>query len=518
MRNLSRKPPVELTFLAVFGVLLTTLPLVYLLLRSSQIGTEEIQTLVFSSRSIGLLINSGLLVLAVAVSAMFIGFLQAWLIIRSDLGFKTFFTFLAVLPFAIPSYVAALTWLTNFPDIRGFLPAWIILTLLTSPYVYLAVSASLLSQSAKQEEVARTLGFNALQVLLKVTWPNVRGAVFAGGLVSALYTLSDFGAVSLVKYDTFTRAIYIAYRSSFDRNVAAVLSMVLVIVAIMLYLTYKFFTRTETPSHSSLHASLTKLGAFKLPGSLFFIALAFLSFILPIGSLLKWQIAGQSAAQIDQLLRATLNTFSYALIGGITIAVFSFAAAIVIARFHSRLFQTLGRLLWITHSLPGLVVALSLIYLSNRYFTVSYQTSFLVIVAYVILFLPNSFAVLKNPIQKSSRALEEVAQSMGYSYRSIVTRLLIPLFSKPLVITATLAILTIVKELPATLLLRPTGIETLSTRLWSAASATEYAEASTYALIILLLAGLPTVLLTLVQLPRSSTTLTSSKAIKEFQQ
>jgi iron(III) transport system permease protein len=190
----------------------------------------------------------------------------------------------------------------------------------------------------------------------------------------------------------------------------------------------------------------------------------------------------------------------------------------VIARFHSRLFQTLGRLLWITHSLPGLVVALSLIYLSNRYFTVSYQTSFLVIVAYVILFLPNSFAVLKNPIQKSSRALEEVAQSMGYSYRSIVTRLLIPLFSKPLVITATLAILTIVKELPATLLLRPTGIETLSTRLWSAASATEYAEASTYALIILLLAGLPTVLLTLVQLPRSSTTLTSSKAIKEFQQ
>jgi iron(III) transport system permease protein len=491
--------------------------MLYLLVRSLEIGVTEVQEVVFSERSIGLLLNSGLLVIAVTFTAMLIGFFQAWLIIRSDLPFKKFFTFLAVLPFAIPSYVAALTWLTNFPSVRGFVPAWIILSLLTSPYVYLAASAALLSQSSKQEEVARTLGFNAFQVLRRITWPNVRGAVFAGGLISALYTLSDFGAVSLVKYDTFTRAIYIAYRSSFDRNVAAALSLILVIVAVMLYLTYRYFTNTENPTSSSQFSSLTKLGKLKVPSLLSLGILATLSFSLPLVSLIRWQSRGQSVADTAQILRATINTFSYALLGGLVIALLSFASAIVIGRFQSRFTQSLQRLLWITHSLPGLVVALSLIHLSNRYFTISYQTSFLVILAYVILFLPNSFAVLKRPIEKSARALEEVAQSMGYTYRSLISRLLIPMFKKPLLITTALATLTIVKELPATLLLRPTGIETLATRLWSATSGTEYAEASTYALIILLLAGIPTVLLTLAQLPRSSTTITSRVSPKELQ-
>ena len=498
-------------------MLITTLPLLYLLVRSLQIGTQDVQKVVFSDRSINLLVNSGLLVVAVTFTAMFIGFLQAWLIIRSDLRFKKFFTFLAVLPFAIPSYVAALTWLTNFPSVRGFIPAWIILSLLTSPYVYLAVSAALLTQSAKQEEVARTLGFNALQVLFRVTWPNVRSAVFAGGLISALYTLSDFGAVSLVKYDTFTRAIYIAYRSSFDRNVAAALSLVLVVVAVMLYLTYRFFTRTESLSSPSQFASLTKLGKLRVPSSLLLTLFALFSFLLPVVSLIRWQTRGQSVAELPQVLRATLNTFAYALLGGLVIAILSFAAALVIGRFQTRFTRVLERLFWITHSLPGLVVALSLIYLSNRYLPFSYQTSVLVIIAYVILFLPNSFAVMKNPIAKSARALEEVAMSLGYSYRSLISRLFVPMFRKPLFITASLATLTIVKELPATLLLRPTGIETLATRLWSAASGTEYAAASTYALIILLLAGIPTVLLTLAQLPQTSTTIASEQPSKEFQ-
>lgn len=512
-----QKPPVELTLLAVFGVIITTLPLFYLLIRSLEIGTEDVQNVIFSSRSIGLLLNSVVLVVAVTFTAMLIGFFQAWLIIRSDLQFKKFFTFLAVLPFAIPSYVAALTWLTNFPSVRGFIPAWIILSLLTSPYVYLAVSAALLSQSAKQEEVARTLGFNAFQVLIRVTWPNVRSAVFAGGLISALYTLSDFGAVSLVKYDTFTRAIYIAYRSSFDRNVAAALSLVLVVVAVMLYLTYRFFTRRELPTSRSHFSSLTKLGKLRFPSSLLLTLFALFSFFLPVFSLIRWQSRGQSVAEAAQVMRATLNTFTYGLLGGLVIAFLSFAAALLIGRFQTRFTLMLERLFWITHSLPGLVVALSLIYLSNRYLPFSYQTSFLVIVAYVILFLPNSFAVMKSPIEKSARALEEVAQSMGYSYRSLITRLFVPMFRKPLIITGLLATLTIVKELPATLLLRPTGIETLATRLWGAASGTEYAAASTYALIILLLAGIPTVLLTLAQLPQTSTTIASAEPAKEFQ-
>ncbi|MEN9922835.1 MAG: hypothetical protein RIS09_349 [Actinomycetota bacterium] len=497
-------------------MLITALPLVYLVLRTVELGSSEIQELIFSARSVSLLWNTALLVISVAVTAMIIGFLQAWLIIRTDIRLKRIFTFFAILPFALPSYVAALTWLTNFPGIRGFLPAWIILSLLTSPYVYLAVSAALVSQSSKQEEISRTLGLNAFETLIYVTWPNVRGAVLAGGLISALYTLSDFGAVSLVKYDTFTRAIYIAYRSSFDRNVAAALSLMLVLFAVLIYLTYKTFAQGETQSSTSQFASITKLGKFRHPAALLLSGLGFVGFILPVLSLLRWQFVGQSSADSGQVVRAAINTFGYAVSGGILIAIFSFVVAILTARFKSRFSLALERILWITHALPGLVVALALVYLSNRYAQITYQTSFIVIVAYLILFLPNSFAVLKNPLEKSSKALEEVAQSMGYAYRAVIFQLLLPLIRKPLFITASLATLTIVKELPATLLLRPTGIETLATRLWNAAGGKEFAEASVYALIIILLAGIPTVILTLLQLPRSSTTIASREVNKEF--
>ncbi|MEY3407733.1 MAG: hypothetical protein RL038_794, partial [Actinomycetota bacterium] len=179
-------------------MLVTLLPLIYILLRATEISGANFQTLIFSTRNLELTKNSLLLVLAVTTTAVFIGSLQAFLIQKTEMRFKVPLTFLAVLPLAIPSYIAAMSWMSSFRGVRGFLPAWGVLSFGTAPYVFLAVSAAFAISNPRVEEVARSLGRNNLQVFREVTWPAIRTAVAASGLVVALYTLSDFGAVSLL--------------------------------------------------------------------------------------------------------------------------------------------------------------------------------------------------------------------------------------------------------------------------------------------------------------------------------
>ena len=161
------------------------------------------------------------------LTALVIGFAQAWLTTRTNLFGTAFFAVLGTLPLAIPSYVLALAYTSVFPGFNGFFASWITLSLATAPYVFLAISAALIRSNANQEEVARSLGLSSFQVLRKVTWPQVRPAAMASGLLVALYVLSEFGAVSILRFDTFTRAIYNAYRGSFDRTAAASLACLL---------------------------------------------------------------------------------------------------------------------------------------------------------------------------------------------------------------------------------------------------------------------------------------------------
>src|SRR5690606_22395053 len=122
----------------------------------------------------------------------------------------------------------------QLPDIYGFRGAWAVLTMLSYPYVVLAVRAALLGMDASQEEAARTLGQGRWETFLRVTLPQLRPAIAAGGLLVTLYVLSDFAAVSLLQFDTFTRAIYIQYEASFNRHRAALLSLILVVLALVI--------------------------------------------------------------------------------------------------------------------------------------------------------------------------------------------------------------------------------------------------------------------------------------------
>ena len=195
------------------------------------------------------------LVLAVTAASVVIGVGLAWLVTRTDLPGRRAFAVAVALPLVIPSYVAALALLGAFgprgllqqllsglfgveriPEIYGFPGAMFALTLSTYPYVYLLTAVALRNLDPALEEAALGLGRSRRSTFFRVTLPVIRPSVVAGALLVALYTLSDFGAVSLMQYDALTRAIYLQYRALFDRTPAAVLALVLVALTAILLL------------------------------------------------------------------------------------------------------------------------------------------------------------------------------------------------------------------------------------------------------------------------------------------
>lgn len=478
--------------MVAFGVFITTLPLLYIFLRAIQIGPSALADSLLRMRTLELVVNSLFLTLVVCLTAMTIGTTQAWLCARSDLRWTRFYQVVALLPLAMPSYVLAYAWLSVSPKINGFLGSWLVLSISTSPYVFLAVSAAFNRHSGAGEEVARTLGRSQLSVAKTITWPAIKPAVFSSGLLVGLYTLSDFGAVSLMRFDTFTRAIYNAYRASFDRNSAAALAIILILLTI-------FLIRIESASSSSktlktsgqFRVMKTQLGPWRKISHIALLIWMTLGVAVPIAAIAFWSIVGQSNANLSEIIRAFVNTIGYGLAGGVLVGFVGLATAILVVRYQGQISSRIEQTILISHALPGVIVALSLVFLVNQSIPVLYQTSALVLFAYLALFLPNAVAVLKVPITQVPTGIEEVSRSLGNNQIQTLRRAVIPAAAPGILSAIAFVSLTVIKELPATLILRPTGIETLATRLWSATSVNAFGEAAPYALILILVAGIP---------------------------
>jgi iron(III) transport system permease protein len=481
---------------AVSAVLLSLIPLAYLLVRVLGAGFESFLELIERARTLELLASSLLLALAVSVSAMLIGTVQAWIAVRSNLPGRKVFAVLAALPLAIPSYVSAYSWVAVIPGFSGFFAAWLLLTVGTAPLVYLSVSAALARFDSATEEVASSLGAGKFAVLRKITWPNIRGATISGGLLSALYVLSDFGAVSIVRYDTFTRAIYNAYRASFDRNLAATLALILVAVTVLV-LVVESRSRGKKPLGTVIANRLNRidLRGWKIPLVALLTGIASVSLVVPLASLTRWSIIGLPETNWEQLGEALFSSIYLSVSGGMLTAMLAVAVALVVVRFRTRLGFVLERSVWLTHATPGIVVALSLVFFSNQVAPWIYQSLFLVLIAYIALFLPNALSAISIPLSQSPTSLDEVSASLGLTKLQTLRRVVLPIAGPGIFAATTLVILTVLKELPATLLLRPTGVETLATRLWTETGVAAFSTAAPYALLLVLLAGIPAWLL-----------------------
>ena len=482
--------------MAVLAVLLSLIPFGYLLVRVFGAGFESFIELALAPRTVELIVSSLVLAIAVSLSAMLIGTLQAWIAVRSNLPGRKVFAVLAALPLAIPSYVAAYSWVAVVPGFSGFFAAWLLLTVGTAPLVYLSVSAALARFDSATEEVASSLGAGKFAVLRKVTWPNIKGAALSGGLLSALYVLSDFGAVSIVRYDTFTRAIYNAYRASFDRNLAATLALILVAVTVLV-LVVESKSRGNKPIGTVIANRLNRvdLFAWKVPLVALLAGIASVSLVIPLASLTRWSIIGLPETNWQEVSEALFSSIYLSVSGGMLTAMLAVAVALIVVRFKTRFSFVLERSVWLTHATPGIVVALSLVFFSNQVAPGIYQTLLLVLIAYVALFLPNALSAISTPLRQSPVSLDEVSASLGLTKLQTLRRVVLPIAGPGIFAATTLVILTVLKELPATLLLRPTGVETLATRLWTETGVAAFSTAAPYALLLVLLAGIPAWLL-----------------------
>jgi iron(III) transport system permease protein len=207
-----------------------------------------------------------------------------------------------------------------------------------------------------------------------------------------------------------------------------------------------------------------------------------------------WSLAGEGwdIAEISQALVASLGI---ALSAGLVIGIFAVAVALWNVRFASRFSSGVELTIWSSHALPAIVVALSLVFFGANLTPVIYQTVWLLIFAYLILFLPNALSVITTPIAQVSSTQEQVARSLGLGKLGAIFKLVLPMSRAGILAGMALAALAVLKELPATLLLRPNSVDTLATELWAATETLSYSTAAPYALLLIIIAGVPALVL-----------------------
>ncbi|MXY93815.1 MAG: iron ABC transporter permease [Caldilineaceae bacterium SB0664_bin_27] len=501
--------------LVLLIALVMLLPLAYLLFRAGGVGWNEVLRLLGRTRLPAIMWNSLLLVCGVTTFSLALALPYAWLTERTDLPGRRIWTVLGMMPLVIPSYVGGFTLIAMFgprgvlqellspfgverlPSIYGYTGALWILTLFTYPYIYISIRAALHRFDPSLEEAARSLGYNGLQTFLRVTLPNLRPAITAGGLLVALYTLSDFGAVSLLRFNSFTRAIYVQFLSSFDRNVASLLSLALIVFTIILLLLERKSRGRGRPRYYRSSAGVSaprkrvELGRSKWPALAFCGAVVLSALVLPTGVILFWLLRGLASGEpLAPVWEATLNSFRAGALAAIAAAVLGLPVAYAAVRMGGRLMSFASRAVYLGYGLPGIVIALSLVFFGANFALWLYQTMWMLVFAYVVRFLPQAVGAMQTSFQQMNPRLEEAGRSLGLGNRAVFRRITAPIVRPGVLAGMALVFLTTVKELPATLLLSPTGFSTLATQIWSATDEAFFTRAAAPALVLLAMSAL----------------------------
>jgi iron(III) transport system permease protein len=503
--------------LGLLGLLVgvsAALPLGYLVWRAWELGWDETWAIVTADRTWRLLWSTVRLAVAVTLAGVAISVPLAWLTTRTDLPGRRAWVVLTALPLAIPTYVGAFAmigalgprgvlqgWLEplgvdRLPSIYGFGGTFVVMTLFTYPYILLPVRAAYRRLDPSLEEASRTLGRSSLPTFLRVVVPQLRTSIVAGSLLVALYTLSDFGAVSMLRYDSFTRAIYTQYRGALDRQTAAVLGLVLVALTIaVLTLEQRFRGREHV---HRLHGggarqhTTVRLGRARWPAALACSLLVTVALVVPMAVIGYWLWRGAGAG--EPLLPAgslVANSLWASLLGAVFTIAAAWPVALLTVRHEGRFSRFVERLSWSGYALPGIVVALALVFFGAQRLPWAYQTMAMLVFAYVILFLPQAIGAMRASLLQVTPSLEEASRLLGAGPFTTFRRIVMPLTRPGVVAAGALVFLTCMKELPATLLLAPTEFSTLATRVWTASSEAFLARAAAPALALVLLSSLP---------------------------
>lgn len=522
--------PAFLILLASAAAVLFLAPLVYLVTRNLT-EPNELTSAVFSRDSLSPLWQSLRLGAAVSLSAAVVGTALAWLTIRTDIPGRRIWQVICPLPLVLPSFIAASAIISAFgpggmleslleplgvnqlPQVRNFWGAWFILTLITYPYVYLPVAARLAGLPASLEESARMLGRGNLKAFREVIWPQITGAVRAGALLVFLYTVSDFGAVTLLGQRVLTNRIYSSRLA--DQPLSLALSLILAITAIVI-VTLERRTSRNDPTRlapTNLRGGRVPLGPWRWAALAIPSFVLFISLIGPIAVLSWWTQKGIASGEagftsvgdgLGGLWEPTWNSVQVSIAAAIFATIIVLPIAWLTVRFKSRLSGTLNSIAIMGFALPGLVIALSLVFMALKVPGLNglYQTLPLLILAYVIRFGGQALRTSQVAVETLDPKIEEAARTLGAGRIRRLLRIELPVLLPGLSAGAGLVLLSTMKELPASLLVSPTGFETLSVRIWDATNEGFLSEAAIASLLLLAVCAVLTWVFILRQIDR----------------
>ena len=505
-----RRPPVLLGALATVTAAAAVLPVVYLLVRG--LGADaETRAAIPPGTLARLTLQTALLTAGVVAVALVVGTALAWLTVRSDLRWRRGWAVAATLPLVIPSYVAALALLGAFgpkgllqdvlepagvdrlPEIYGYGGALAALSLSTFPYVFLIAAAALRSVDPSIEEAARSLGRSPRQVFISVTLPAIRPGLAAASLLVALYVLADFGAVSLMQYPTLSRAVYLQYESLLDRSSAALVALVLVALSALVV-----WVEGRARGSAAVHRTSpgagrrgrpVPLGRWRPVAALFCAVVTALFLLVPLGVLVWWAGEGVRAGRFAGVAwEAGADTALVSAAAAVLAIVAVLPVAILNWARPSRGARLLERLTFVPNAVPGIAIALALVFFGVRAGSVVYQSLGLLIAAYVIRFMPQGLAATRSALVSVDPRLLDASRSLGHGMTSSYARVVLPLARPGLLAGAALVFLSTMKELPATLMLRPIGLDTLATEIWTDTSLGDYSAAAPSALLLVAVA------------------------------
>ena len=503
--------------------LFVAVPLGYILFRAAT-GGAQVWMRLFETRLWDLLCNTLVLMLIVTSGALVTGVSMAWLTERTDLPGRAVFRWALALPLAIPAYIGAIVHLALLRPRGGMIPqalaalfgqpvptpsplglwgAAFILTLFTFPYVYLLSGATFRNMHAALEEAARSFGRTAWQTFWQVTLPALRPGLAAGALLVALDILAEYGTVALLRYETFSSAIFVQLSGRFDRSAAAVLSGVLVLLAILiLWAEIRVQGRARFTQVDSgwRPAARLPLGKWKWPAFGLVLGICAASLLVPVSVLTFWSVSAlldpQTLASVFRSGSQGFANFAWNSLWSSTLAAIlavtlSVPVALLAVRYPSRLSRFISRFCQIGYALPGVVIALSLVLLVNRFLPFLYATPLIVVMAYVLRHMPQAVRASQAALERLSPTLEEASRTLGRTSLQTLFLVTIPLVFPGLLAGGALVFLTSLKELPATLLLRPAGFDTLAVRVWIWADEGFYMQAAPAALLLVLVSAIP---------------------------
>lgn len=511
---------------AAITAALFAFPGLYLIWRNIRSDGAPLELLT-SSRTLAPLWRTLVLAVLVSAAASVVGTGVAWLATRTDLPLRKFWQVVLAVPLVFPSFIGAAAFIRTLNpgglanrvlenlgvsvdfQLRGLFGAWLVLTLFTYPYVFLPVAARLRRLAGSLEESARVLGDSGIETFRRVVVPQIRGSIAAGTLLVFLYTISDFGAVQLMRYDTLTRAIETNYLAR--PATAFALSLLLLVLAAAVVGAERSIGRRSTfegDARASRPVRYT-LGRWRWPAFAGVGAVGSLAIGAPMIAIIDWasggllrSFRGERRLTIDaaKVVEAARNTLETSVLASVAAVLAVLPIAFLVGRYRDRFGSASHAVVIASFALPGILIALALRFWTLRSGVVGeffVDSKALLIFAYVVRFGSLAMGIALVAVQTVPQRFRDAGATLGAGRLRRVGTIDLPLMRPGLLAAGGLVLLSTMKELPIALIIAPLGYPTLTTRIFGSFEEAFVAEAGIMAAVLVVMSAALTWLLVL---------------------